>query len=71
MYRKGLHLAVGRVLALEYVNIWVLGGSWVVPGIAPQHPPTIPTPGTPSRHHRVCTSGTDGCAAELNMAVGL
>ena len=53
--RNCLHLAVGRALSLKYTKIWVLGGGWVVPGIAtlPAHPrPT--TPGTPSPAMSVC-----------------
>ena len=47
-----VHLAVGRALALELVNIGVLGGSVGSTRYSPsQYPPVCTTPGTPQLPH--------------------
>ena len=70
-----LHTAVGRASRLNMTNNEVLGGCWVVPGIAPSSHPPSPIP----RVHPPCHPGarytvysaTAGSAARPNSAVGL
>ena len=66
---------MGRASSLKYTEIWVLGGSWWVPGIVPLQPtPVPPHPGyTPAPHIAGpgMLHGLHAVSGQRNTAVGL